>query len=360
MASAGALSARTTLAMKNFRSKHLVASILWLSCLACGSSIAAQTDVKPNMPKYSKSGYDITPLSKEKIAEIVKTLTPEQVEITQAKGTEPAFCGNLTNNHEKGIYVCVVGGLPLFRSSEKFESHSGWASFFAPFDPDHVVEKKDTSHGMVRTEILDARSGAHLGHVFDDGPAPTHKRYCLNSAALKFIADGAPIPPDSQPVKSETAYFAGGCFWGVEDVFEQIPGVMDAVSGYMGGSVAEPTYKMVCTDKTGHAETVKVVFDPARVTYKALLKVFFDNHDPTTLNRQGPDVGTQYRSVIFASTPEQKAQAEAYIKELSASPRFASRKIVTTVESAPTFYKAEEYHQDYHKKHGGSCKVVVQ
>jgi peptide methionine sulfoxide reductase msrA/msrB len=344
--------------MKKLRSTHVVLSILGLACLACGNPLAAQTEAKPNMPKYSKSGYDITPLSKEKLAAIVKTLTPEQVEITQAKGTEPAFCGNLTNNHEKGIYVCVVGGLPLFRSSEKFESHSGWASFFAPFDPDHVVEKVDSSHGMVRTEILDARSGAHLGHVFDDGPAPTHKRYCLNSAALKFIPDGTPLPPESQPVKAETAYFAGGCFWGVEDVFEQIPGVMDAVSGYMGGSVAEPTYKMVCTDRTGHAETVKVVFDPARVTYKALLKVFFDNHDPTTMNRQGPDVGTQYRSAIFASTPEQKQQAEAYIKEVAASPKFAGRKIVTSVENAPTFYKAEEYHQDYHKKHGGSCKVV--
>jgi peptide methionine sulfoxide reductase msrA/msrB len=334
-------------------------AFLALSCLACGGSLAAQTDQKTNMPKYSKSGYDLTPLSKEKLTEILKTLTPEQIEITQMRGTEPAFCGNLTNNHEKGIYVCVVGGLPLFRSSDKFESHSGWASFFAPFDPDHVIEKRDSSHGMERVEILDARSGAHLGHVFDDGPPPTHKRYCLNSAALKFIPDGTPIPPESQPVKSETAYFAGGCFWGVEDVFEQVPGVMDAVSGYMGGTVPDPTYKLVCTDRTGHAETVKVVFDPARVKYKDLLKVFFDNHDPTTMNRQGPDVGTQYRSAIFASTPEQKKQAEDFIKELAATPRFQGRTIVTSVETAPTFYMAEEYHQDYHKKHGGSCKVIV-
>jgi peptide methionine sulfoxide reductase msrA/msrB len=335
-----------------------VLAFFGLSCLACGGPVAAQTDQKTTMPKYSKSGYDLTPLTKEKLAEIIKTLTPDQIEITQMKGTEPAFCGNLTNNHEKGIYVCVVGGLPLFRSADKFESKSGWASFFAPFDPDHIIEKKDTSHGMTRVEILDARSGAHLGHVFDDGPAPTHKRYCLNSAALKFIPEGTPLPPESQPIKMETAYFAGGCFWGVEDVFEQIPGVIDAVSGYMGGKLENPTYKQVCTDKTGHAETVKVVFDPTRVKYKELLKVFFDNHDPTTMNSQGPDFGTQYRSAIFASTPDQKKEAEALISELNASAKYQTRKVVTTIENAPTFYAAEDYHQDYHKKHGGSCKVV--
>jgi peptide methionine sulfoxide reductase msrA/msrB len=308
--------------------------------------------------RYSKAGYDLTPLTKAEIAEIVKTLTPDQVRVTQQGGTEPAFCGRLEHHKEPGIYVSVVGGLPLFKSTAKFDSGTGWPSFFEPIDPDHVVEKLDLSHGMTRTEIIDARSGSHLGHVFDDGPRPTGKRYCLNSAALKFIPEGTPLPKESRPVDSQLAYFAGGCFWGVEDVFSQIPGVMDAVSGYMGGTVDKPSYKQVCTGSTGHAEAVKVVFDPNRVTYKDLLSVFFKNHDPTTLNRQGPDFGEQYRSAIFASTPEQKAQAEAFIKELSATPKFASRKIVTAVQDAPVFFPAEDYHQDYHKKHGGSCRVV--
>jgi methionine-R-sulfoxide reductase len=150
-------------------------------------------------PRYSRSGYDLTPLTEQQIAAICKTLTPEQVRVTQDAATQPAFCGGLENNHEDGIYVCIVGGLPLFRSSAKFDSGTGWPSFYEPFDPEHIVEIEDTSHGMRRTEIVDARSGSHLGHVFDDGPRPTGRRYCLNSAAMKFIPKGQPLPPESQP-----------------------------------------------------------------------------------------------------------------------------------------------------------------
>ena len=330
----------------------------WSSAHCEGDGGSAKS--KANPPRFSNAGHDLTPLSKEKIAAIVKTLTPEQVEVTQRAGTERAGTGAYLHEKRAGTYVCVVGGLPLFRSETKFESGTGWPSFTAPIDPAHVILLEDSSHGWSRVEVLDARSGAHLGHVFDDGPAPTGQRYCMNSAALKFIPDGVPLPAESRPMTTETAYFAGGCFWGVEDVFAQIDGVIDAESGYMGGKTEKPTYREVCSHTTGHAETVKVVFDPARVTYKELLKVFFDNHDPTTIDRQGPDIGDSYRSAIFASTPEQAKQATEFVKELQATPRFEKRKIVThIVAPGPKFWPAEDYHQDYHQKHGGSCKVKV-
>ncbi len=161
----------------------------------------------------------------------------------------------------------------------------------------------------------------------------------------------------STAARADTAYFAGGCFWGVEDVFEQVPGVLDAMSGYMGGTVAKPTYEEVSSHETGHAETVRVLYDPRRVTYGKLLDIFFENHDPTTVDRQGPDVGSNYRSVVFASTKAQAEAARAYIAAQQRSPRYAGRRIVTEVVApGPRFWPAEEYHQDFHKKNGGSCK----
>jgi peptide methionine sulfoxide reductase msrA/msrB len=306
-------------------------------------------------PRYSKSGYDVTPLSPEEVAKLAAKLDPEAYRVTQRSGTEPAFCGNLLDNHKDGVYVCAVCGLPLFSSQHKFNSGTGWPSFYQPFDPDHIVRRVDTSYGMVRTEILCARCGAHLGHVFEDGPPPTG--YCLNSAALKFYENGAQLPPESQPVKTAVAYFAGGCFWGVEHYFDEGPGVLDAISGYMQGHVDHPTYRQVCTDTTGHAETVKVIYDPRRISYHRLLEAFFAMHDPTQLNRQGPDVGDQYRSGIWVVNDEQRREAEAYIAELAASGRYGGRTIVTQVQTAKTFWPAEEYHQDYITKNGAACHV---
>ena len=152
-------------------------------------------------------------------------------------------------------------------------------------------------------------------------------------------------------MSTEKATFGAGCFWGVEAVFRQINGVKDAAVGYAGGKTENPTYEDVCSDETGHAEVVEVIFDPSEVSYAELLDVFWRNHDPTTRNRQGPDVGSQYRSVVFYHSPEQKAVAEAKLAELEKSGRFR-RPIVTQIEPAPTFYRAEEYHQQYLAKHG--------
>ncbi len=305
----------------------------------------------------SKSGYDITPMAREKVAELAKRLDPEAYRITQNAGTEPAFCGGLLDNKKDGVYACVVCGLPLFSSEHKFNSGTGWPSFYREVDPQHVARKVDDSHGMARTEINCARCGAHLGHVFEDGPPRTGERHCLNSASLTFHEKGSEPKPDAAPAKTETAYFAGGCFWGLEHYFQLGPGVIDAVSGYMQGRTDNPTYKEVCGDTTGHAETVKVVYDPSRITFRRLLEAFFEMHDPTQLSRQGPDVGDQYRSGIWYANDQQKHEAEGYMKELTLKKTFGDRQIVTQVEPAKTFHPAEEYHQDYIEKTGRACHV---
>lgn len=330
----------------------------------CAPATSQGANDKPNLigkqgmnPKYSKSQYDVTPLPRDQVEKMAKKLDRKTYEVTQNAGTEPAFCGTLLDNKKEGAYYCVVCGLPLFSSDHKFHSGTGWPSFYREVDPDHVVRKVDHSHGMDRTEINCARCGSHLGHVFEDGPKPTGERHCLNSASLVFHDKGAALPPESQPVKTQTAYFAGGCFWGVEHYFQEGPGVIDAVSGYMQGKKDKPTYEQVCTDETGHAETVKVVFDPKRITFRRLLEAFFVMHDPTQLDYQGPDHGTQYRSGIWYTSEEQKREAEAFIKEQTEQKRFGGKKIVTKVEAAKTFWPAEDYHQDYVVKTGRACHV---
>lgn len=243
-------------------------------------------------------------------AEWRKRLTPEQYRITRGKDTERAFCGLLLDNKNPGMYVCVCCNLPLFESGAKFESDTGWPSFFRPAAEENIREESDSSHGMVRTAILCRRCGAHLGHVFDDGPRPTGRRYCLNSESLRFVtADQLRTlaEPAIDDASRAEAAFAGGCFWCVEAVFRQLDGVIDVTSGYAGGTAETANYEAVSTGRTGHAEAVKIVYDPRKISYATLLKVHFATHDPTTLNRQGNDVGTQYRSAIFSADPRRSS-----------------------------------------------------
>jgi peptide methionine sulfoxide reductase msrA/msrB len=282
-------------------------------------------------------------------------LTPVQFRITRGKDTEPAFCGGLLNNKVAGVYACVCCDLPLFQSSAKFESGTGWPSFFQPIAQENIREKPDRTHGMVRTEILCQRCDAHLGHVFEDGPRPTGLRYCLNSEALRFVANGQletiaeevpGLSADGSSTARVEAVFAGGCFWCVEAVFRQLDGVLDVTSGYAGGSAETANYEAVSTGKTGHAEAVKIVYDPRKISFEQLLKVHFATHDPTTLNRQGNDVGTQYRSAVFYRNNEEKELAEAFLADLAAARVFRQR-IVTTLEPLRGFYPAEAHHQNF-------------
>ena len=306
-------------------------------------------------------------------AELKKNLSSEQFAVTQQCGTEPPFHNAYWDNHKPGIYVDVVSGEPLFSSVDKFDSGTGWPSFTRPLKTTDVVEKKDSTLGMERTEVRSKLADSHLGHVFEDGPADKGGlRYCINSAALKFIPveemDQAGYSQYLEPfvkaglVKApvhETAVLAGGCFWGMEEIIRKIPGVTKTTVGYCGGHTANPTYEEVCTDSTGYAESIQIDFDSSRLSYGELLNYFFRMHDPTTLNRQHNDVGTQYRSAIFYTSEAQKQTAEQVKEKWDKSGKF-SRPITTEITAAGKFYPAEEYHQKYLVKHPGgyNCHVL--
>ncbi len=303
-----------------------------------------------------------------KKAERLKALSPLQCAVTQEEGTEPPFRNEFWDNHREGLYVDVVSGEPLFSSRDKFDSGTGWPSFTRPVEEGRVVERVDPAFGMQRTEIRSREADSHLGHVFDDGPREAGGlRYCINSASLRFIpveelekeGYGRFLPlfgrPSPGAAREEVATLAGGCFWGMEDLLRKQPGVLRTEVGYTGGKVRNATYE----SHEGHAEAVRVWFDPAVTSYEAILRFYFRIHDPTTPNRQGNDVGSSYRSAIFVNSPEQRKTAEKVKAEVDRSGKWKAP-VVTEIAPAGEWWTAEEYHQDYLVKHPGgyTCHFI--
>jgi peptide methionine sulfoxide reductase msrA/msrB len=290
------------------------------------------------------SGYKANKLSgSQKTAgdeNMYNKLTPEEERVIVHKGTEQPFTGKYDSLFEKGLYICKRCGFPLFESNSKFQSGCGWPSFDEAI-PGAVISQRDADGE--RTENICANCGAHLGHVFlGENLTSKNTRFCVNSISMNFIP--------TTDKECGRAIFSGGCFWGVQYYFKNVPGVISSTVGYTGGTTKNPTYEQVCTGKTGHAEAIEVVYDPNKTNYENLAKLFFEIHDFTQLNRQGPDVGIQYRSGIFYLNDGQKGTAVKLVQILKQK----GYDVKTQIKPATVFWPAEQYHQKYYEKNGQS------
>jgi peptide methionine sulfoxide reductase msrA/msrB len=267
-----------------------------------------------------------------------RQLTPEEARVIVHKGTERPGTGPFENHKEPGTFVCRRCGAALYRAEDKFASGCGWPSFDA-----EVAGAVQRAPDADRIEIRCATCQGHLGHLFTgEHFTPRDTRHCVNSISLDFV----PLALSTQ--RFARAIFAGGCFWGVQSLLQAQRGVIRATAGYTGGHTEQPTYAQVCAHNTGHAEAVELLFDPKQTSFELLARLFFEIHDPTQQDRQGPDVGDQYRSAVFYTTPSQQAMAQRLIAQL----RQQGLAVVTEVTPATTFWPAEAYHQDYYRKNG--------
>lgn len=269
-----------------------------------------------------------------------KKLTLEEKHVIVNKGTERPFTGEYNDFYEKGTYNCKQCGTALYESSTKFDGHCGWPAFDDEIEG--AVKRIPDPDGR-RTEIVCTNCNGHLGHVFEgEGFTSKNTRHCVNSISLVFE------PEKKADENIQKAYFAAGCFWGVEYYFQRAKGVLETEVGYTGGRTKNPTYREICTRKTGHYEAIEVIYDANKTDYETLAKLFFETHDPTQTNGQGPDIGEQYLSVAFYANDTEKAIVEKLIGQLE----IKGLRVATKVKAATVFYKAEEYHQRYYDKTG--------